>query len=57
MKIIGMFIVLLSGYWLSQGFDLGLFMWFIFGVVITLLEEILSHFVFIVRKNADGKRK
>jgi hypothetical protein len=57
LKIIGMFIVLLSGYWLSQGFDFGLFMWFIFGIFITLLEEILSHFVVIIRKSADGKRK
>jgi len=43
--------MLLSGYWLSYEFDLTNFLWFMFGVVVTLAEEILAHCLFIWRNH------
>jgi hypothetical protein len=56
-KVIGFLILFISGYWLAEGFDFSLFVWFIFGILITFIEEILSHCVFVYRENHNDRKR
>ena len=50
LKILGIFIIALSGYWLTIEFDLNSFLWVLFGVFLIFAEDI-------IRGIFNGKRK
>jgi hypothetical protein len=50
LKILGICIIALSGYWLTIQFDLNSFLWVLFGVFLIFAEDI-------IRGIFNGKRK
>jgi hypothetical protein len=42
LKILGVCIIALSGYWLSIEFDLNSFLWVLFGIFLIFAEEIIK---------------
>lgn len=59
-RLIGLFVMLLSGYGLEQAFDLQLALIFLFGLFLVCSEGIFGHIMFIERekvRNHYGSNK
>jgi len=54
-KLIGLFLMFLSSFWLSEGFNFKLSLWFIFGLFLVCSEGIFGHLLFVQREKVRSQ--